>query len=139
MLSKAVHLRETILVLIGLTLSSCSSSAIPGKEQSTPVIASPSSIPTITPIVAGDETKEPNSDLSGRYGFPAKIDPAQRYLFHLHGKIIEDQGLPAISPVFGEYRYEEILEALENYGFVVISEQRPKDTDPAEYAQRVTK
>jgi hypothetical protein len=30
-------------------------------------------------------------------------------MFCLHGKIIEDQGLAAISPEYGEYQYEEIL------------------------------
>lgn len=55
----------------------------------------------------------------------------------MHGKIIEDQGLPAISLDYGKYQYEEILEALQGHGFVVISEQRPKDADPTEYARRV--
>jgi hypothetical protein len=39
--------------------------------------------------------------------------------------------------VFGEYRYGEILESLESYGFVVVSEQRPKNTDGMKYAVRV--
>jgi hypothetical protein len=58
-------------------------------------------------------------------------------MFYLHGKIIEDQGLPAISPEYGEYRYEDILAALRSYGFVVVSERRPANTDAAEYARRV--
>ncbi len=58
-------------------------------------------------------------------------------MFYLHGKIIEDQGIPAISPEYGEYHYEDILRALQSYGFVVISEQRPRDADPTEYAKRV--
>jgi hypothetical protein len=37
----------------------------------------------------------------------------------------------------GEYQYEEILRAVQSYGFVVISEQRPKNADPTEYARRV--
>lgn len=71
------------------------------------------------------------------YGFPDEIDPDNRYLFYLHGKIIEDQGLPAISPDYGEYRYQEILDAFEGYGFRVISETRPKDTDSFIYAQKI--
>jgi hypothetical protein len=59
-------------------------------------------------------------------------------MFYLHGRIIEDQGLPAISPEYGEYEYTAILETLSAYGFEVISEQRPKDTDSLEYAERVT-
>jgi len=71
------------------------------------------------------------------YDFPESIDPSRLYLFYLHGRIIEDQGLPAISPDFGEYQYEEILAALSSYGFTVISEQRPKDTDGVSYAEKV--
>ena len=60
------------------------------------------------------------------YEFPASIDPAKHYLFYLHGRIIEDQGLSAISPIYGEYQYEEILQKLGSQGFEVISEQRPR-------------
>jgi hypothetical protein len=59
-------------------------------------------------------------------------------MFYLHGKIIEDQGIPAISPDYGEYEYLPILEKLSSYGFVVISEQRPKNTEPAEYARKIS-
>jgi predicted esterase len=71
------------------------------------------------------------------YSFPEQIDPGQSYLFYLHGKIIEDQGIPAISPDFGEYQYFEILERLSGYGFVVISEQRSQNTDSLEYANKI--
>ncbi len=72
-----------------------------------------------------------------RYDFPASVDPTSRFMFYLHGKIIEDVGLPAVSPVFGEYDYGGILKALEGHGFVVISEQRSKDTDVDAYARRL--
>ncbi len=78
----------------------------------------------------------PSSILSA-YAFPTSIDPDAEYLFYLHGKIIEDQGLPAISPEYGVYQYQTILETLEGYGYVVISEQRGTDTDGKEYASRV--
>jgi len=58
-------------------------------------------------------------------------------MFYIHGKIIEDQGIPAVSPEFGEYQYEGILEALSGQGFVVISEQREKDTNSEVYALKV--
>jgi len=73
------------------------------------------------------------------YEFPNSIDPTKRYMFYLHGKIIEDQGIPAVSPEFGEYQYEEILLTLKSYGFEVISEQRPKNADGWEYAQRTAR
>jgi hypothetical protein len=71
------------------------------------------------------------------YAFPASIDKTRPYLFYLHGKAIEDQGLPAVSPDFGEYQYPEILEKLASSGFVVVSEMRAKDTEVHAYAQRV--
>ncbi|MEW5871797.1 MAG: alpha/beta hydrolase [Chloroflexota bacterium] len=97
----------------------------------TPVaVASPTTIPTPAPA--------PTS-IFDAYAFPSPeaIDPSQRYLFSLHGRIIEDQGLPAISPEFGEYEYAAILQTLSGYGLRVISEQRPKNADSYPYAQRV--
>jgi hypothetical protein len=58
-------------------------------------------------------------------------------MLYLHGKIIEDQGIPAISPEYGEYEYEAILGRLSGYGFVLISEQRQKNTDGVAYAKRI--
>lgn len=90
---------------------------------------------TLTPKASPTLT---NIELNG-YEFPNSIDPTKRYMFYLHGKILEDQGIPAVSPEFGEYRYEEILKTLQSYGFEVISEQRPKNADGWEYAQRTAK
>ena len=73
------------------------------------------------------------------YAFPDEIGPSQRYMFYLHGKILEDQGIPAISPDYGEYEYQAMLESLHGHGFIVISERRPKDTDVLAYAKRVRK
>ena len=98
-------------------------------------------------ILAGCATATPSSrvasaapagttDMSA-YEFPASINPSKQYLFYLHGKIIEDQGIPAISPDYGEYEYMAILEKFAGYGFVVISEQRPKNADGVKYAERV--
>ena len=93
--------------------------------------------PTITPIPKTSPT--PTRIEAGRYEFPDSIDPTKRYMFYLHGKILEDQGIPAISPEFGEYQYEEILVTLQSYGFEIISEQRPKNADGWKYAQRTAK
>ncbi|PKO11596.1 MAG: hypothetical protein CVU39_28510 [Chloroflexi bacterium HGW-Chloroflexi-10] len=82
-------------------------------------------------------TSEPPKNNVSQYAFPAVFDPSQSYLFYLHGKIIEDQGIPAISPKYGEYEYAAILETLSSKGFVVISEKRPKNTDGMKYAERV--
>jgi hypothetical protein len=88
--------------------------------------------PTLLPVV----NVTPSPDFS-RFTFPKTIDPDGKYLFYLHGKIIEDQGIPAVSPDFGEYEYEAILEKFAGYGFTVISEPRPINTDGVEYAKKV--
>ncbi len=81
-------------------------------------------------------TITPTSELAA-YAFPVSIDLSQKYLFYFHGKIIEDQGIHAVSPDFGEYEYDAILEKLSGYGFVVISEQRSINADGMKYAERV--
>lgn len=118
-----------ILVLIGLAgCTSTATKAAPTPTQKlSPELPIPSTVtpqPSVTPGIKN-------------YEFPESIDPSRLYLFYLHGRIIEEQGLPAISPDFGEYQYEEILDALSSHGFAVISEQRPKDTDGVYYAEKV--
>ncbi len=70
--------------------------------------------------------------------FPTAIDPDTRYLFYLHGKIIEDQGLPAISEEYGEYQYDAILKRFVKNDFRVISELRATNTDVISYAENLT-
>jgi hypothetical protein len=96
---------------------------------------------TIIPTIAPSPKASPTPTEIGldEYEFPDSIDPTKRYMFYLHGKIIEDQGIPAVSPEFGEYQYEEILMTLQGYGFEVISEQRPKNANGWEYAQRTAR
>lgn len=64
-------------------------------------------------------------------------DPASRYLFYLHGRILEDQGPDAVSPEFGPYKYSAIVQQLADSGFTVISEIRTPNTDPEVYADSV--
>jgi len=68
---------------------------------------------------------------------PANIDPDARWLFYLHGAIIETEGVRPTHPRFGVYEYEEILATLAARGFIVISEARPAGTDGMLYADRV--
>jgi hypothetical protein len=136
----AVRPHVVLLALIGFALTGCASAAreiepAPAPASISPVLAATSS-PIAAPTVSAPATPDP---IASKYGFPAEIDPAARYLFYLHGKIIEDQGLPAVSPEFGEYQYQEILDALASYGFIVISEHRPRDADGWEYAGRVVR
>lgn len=100
-------------------------------DEITPAPVSRTAAPTLT------STRLSSPVVLQGYDFPESIDPMNHYLFYLHGRIIEDQGLPAISPDFGEYEYLAILEKLANYGFVVISEPRRQGTDWEEYARLI--
>lgn len=70
---------------------------------------------------------------------PKKIKKQEKYIFYLHGRIIEEQGKNAVHPVYGEYKYQDILDSLKKYNFNVISEARYKNTDEILYAEKVVK
>jgi len=61
------------------------------------------------------------------------------HVFYLHGRIIEEQGRRPTHPEFGVYEYDEILRRLGGEGRVVVSEARPRNTDPDAYADKVAK
>lgn len=69
---------------------------------------------------------------------PKKVDTSARYLFYLHGRIVE-RGRRPESPQYGFYEYDQILETFKQRGFVVISEQRREGTDVEQYAEKVAK
>ncbi|MDQ3820509.1 MAG: alpha/beta hydrolase [Acidobacteriota bacterium] len=71
-------------------------------------------------------------------GLPRKVDTKARYLFYLHGKIVE-QGRRPVSPQYGVYEYDQILEAFRQGGFVVVSEQRRKDANVEQYGAKVAR
>lgn len=125
-------------LLIVIALSGCAPA--PGDVSSPPAAASerPATVSAPSPTQsAAASTPESAAAFLSAYQFPASIDPESRYLFYLHGRIIEVQGLPAIDPNYGEYEYQAILKALESHGLRVISEQRSSDTDADAYARRV--
>ncbi len=67
---------------------------------------------------------------------PQKVDALALYLFYLHGKIVEQDRRPT-HPQHGVYEYDQILGTFKQNGFVVISEQRKKDTDVEQYGKKV--
>jgi hypothetical protein len=96
--------------------------------------------PSSSEIISVTSTASAVSDSTlflSMYVFPWSIDPTKQYMFYLHGKIIEDEGIPAVSSEYGTYEYEAILEKIASHGFTVISEQRQKNTDGMKYAERV--
>lgn len=64
-------------------------------------------------------------------------DTQKKYLFYLHGAIMEEQGKGATSPRHGLYHYDRIIEHFEDRGLTVIEEVRPK-TNPNKYASTIT-
>ena len=68
---------------------------------------------------------------------PQKVDTKARYLFYLHGYIVEAGNTRPTSPRFGVYEYQQILETFKAHGFVVISEARKKSPDVEPYAAKV--
>ena len=133
---KTMHKHLVVLILFAVSISSCSSPVRDIASTSTPTNdAAATALPASSTVTAAPQTS-PIPELIG-YEFPTSIDPPKRYVFYLHGKIIEDQGLRAVSPDYGEYEYEAILKELAGYGFVVVSEQRSKNADGVKYAKRV--
>jgi len=68
---------------------------------------------------------------------PASIRGEARYVFYLHGRIIEEQGRRPVHADFGVYEYDEVLRALATEGAEVISEPRPAGTRVGAYAELV--
>jgi hypothetical protein len=69
---------------------------------------------------------------------PEPVDPAAKYLIFLHGKIIEERGIPRPKhPGYGYYEYQLMLETFRDRGFTVISAMRPKNANVAVYAGQV--
>jgi len=70
-------------------------------------------------------------------GVPDEIPTEKRYVFYLHGRIIEEQGPRPTHPRWGLYDYPAVLDALAQDGIILIAEQRAKGSDPDEYAQKI--
>lgn len=70
---------------------------------------------------------------------PVSTDPSERYLFYLHGGVVQEMGIPAVNPYFGKYEYKAILDSLSGYKMHVISEVRSKGTEIGDYAIKLSK
>ena len=79
-------------------------------------------------------TEKPGAALSD---VPVNVDRKARYLFYLHGYIVEAGNRRPTSPRFGVYEYDQILESLNRGGLVVISEARKQDREIEPYAKKV--
>jgi len=68
-----------------------------------------------------------------------KTNNSTKYVFYLHGRIVEIQGANAVSTKYGKYEYHRIIEKLKGKNVRIISEVRPKDTRITPYAKKVVK
>ncbi|QGY39663.1 hypothetical protein GM415_05870 [Pseudodesulfovibrio cashew] len=59
-----------------------------------------------------------------------------KYLFYLHGAILEETGKNGVSPRYGPYLYDNIVKEYEDRGLVVIEEVRGR-VNPYRYADRI--
>ena len=70
---------------------------------------------------------------------PRKPDPDARYVFYLHGQIVQDVGPRPTHPQYGLYDYPLILETLAGHDLTVISQRRKQGTDRQKYAKTIVK
>ena len=73
------------------------------------------------------------------YDLPSAINPLAKYIFFLHGKIVETYGPNGRHSSFGFYDYHGIVKSFESLGFTVISEVRPKGTKLKKYAGKIVR
>ena len=74
------------------------------------------------------------------YKIPSNIDASAKYLFFMHGRIVEKlgpQGVHPKHPEWGPHDYYGILKSFEEKRFTVISEERPKGTKAIKYSKKV--
>lgn len=62
---------------------------------------------------------------------------AQKYVFYLHGAILEGENPQAKGEIFGKYQYHDILDSFRKAGFEVVSEIRPSDATITGCARKV--
>ena len=72
-------------------------------------------------------------------GFSQTKNEDQRYIFFFHNKFVEENDLNAVHPEYGRAEYNEILESYRKDGLIVYSEKRKKNTNSAEYAEKIAK
>ena len=66
-----------------------------------------------------------------------RVETESRYLIYLPGYIVQPNNTRPVSPKFGVYEYEQILNSFERTGLIVISEPRKQDADIEPYAQKL--
>lgn len=68
----------------------------------------------------------------------SRADTKSHYLIYIPGYIVEPTNTRPVSPKFGVYEYEQILDTFKRSGLVVISEPRKKSPDVEAYAAKLS-
>lgn len=71
------------------------------------------------------------------FNVPGSFEPEKKYVFYLHGAIVQAQGENAVSPTYGKYMYRAILDSFRKQKFNIISEVRPGNATAEAYAYKV--
>jgi hypothetical protein len=61
----------------------------------------------------------------------------KKAIIYSHGRIIENQGVNAVSQKFGAYKFNDIVDSLKSKGASVIALVRPKDAVSEKYASLI--
>jgi hypothetical protein len=72
-------------------------------------------------------------------GCNSKRQNDKKYIYYLHGRIIEIQGKNAVSEVYGNYEFDSIVNALRDSNTEVIAEIRNENVDFLQYANKISK
>lgn len=70
--------------------------------------------------------------------FPNEIKPNEKYVFYSHGFIVEGTNPTPINPRWGMYDFPQIKKVLSDDSYNLIAYHRPKDTNPREFAKKLT-
>src|ERR1044072_1988922 len=68
---------------------------------------------------------------------PQQVDPKAHYLIYLSGYIVAAGNTRPVSPRFGVYEYDQILDTFKQSGVIVVSEARKQDREIEPYAGKV--
>ena len=71
-------------------------------------------------------------------GCRSNIQNQTKYIYYLHGRIIEIQGKNAISEEFGKYEFDKIINALKVENSIVTAEIRNENVDYLKYANKIS-
>ena len=67
------------------------------------------------------------------------IKNKKKYIYYLHGRIVEIQGKDAVSEEYGKYEFDSIVKALSAVNHIIIAEIRTENVDYLDYANKVSK